>query len=326
MNHAQPFDTIIIGGSYAGLAAAMALGRSLRRVLIIDSGLPCNRQTPHSHNFLTQDGATPAAIAAQARQQVLAYDTVTITNGLAVSAAPQLAGFSVTTAAGEQYIGKTLLFATGMTDIMPAIPGFAECWGISVLHCPYCHGYEVRGAVTGILSNGDMGFDFGQLIRQWTSQLTVFTNGPATFTETQQEVLQQRNISIIEKEIAAIAHENGQINALHFTDGSQAPVTAMYARPVMQQHCPLPAALQCELTEMGHIKVDALQHTSIPGVYAAGDSTNPFRSVAMAVSTGTMAGAAINRDLILEGKADLQVLLQQAAAVAQQLNAAPRVR
>ncbi|KAA2239329.1 NAD(P)/FAD-dependent oxidoreductase [Chitinophaga agrisoli] len=302
MEHLQPFDTIIIGGSYAGLSAAMALGRSLRRVLIIDSGLPCNRQTPHSHNFITHDGETPAAIAAKARQQVLAYDTITFTNGLAVAAVPQLAGFTVETAAGEQYTAKTLLFATGMTDIMPAIPGFAECWGISVLHCPYCHGYEVRGAVTGILSNGDIGFEFGRLIRQWTSRLTIFTNGPAIFSDTQVKELQQRNISIEEKEIAAVAHDQGQLNAIHFTDGSQAPLTALYARPVMQQHCPIPAALQCELTETGLIKVDMMQHSSIPGVYAAGDSTNPFRSLAMAVSTGTMAGAAINRDLILEGK------------------------
>src|SRR5690606_19368783 len=146
---------IIIGGSYAGLSAAMALGRSLRKVLIIDAGKPCNRQTPHSHNFITQDGKTPAEISSIARAQVAQYETVTFLSGFAVEGKKTNSGFEIKTEKGEIFESKKLILATGVKDIMSEIPGFAECWGISVIHCPYCHGYEVRNEKTGILANGD---------------------------------------------------------------------------------------------------------------------------------------------------------------------------
>ncbi|MEM7297910.1 MAG: NAD(P)/FAD-dependent oxidoreductase, partial [Bacteroidota bacterium] len=134
MNNKQDFDVIIIGGSYAGLSAAMALGRSLRNVLIIDSGLPCNRQTPHSHNFITQDGKTPSEIATAAKSQVLEYDTVQFLEDLASSGKRIAHGFEVLTASGKKVTAKKLVFATGIKDIMPEIKGFADCWGISVVH------------------------------------------------------------------------------------------------------------------------------------------------------------------------------------------------
>ena len=132
-----------IGGSYAGLSAALSLGRAMRRVLMLDSGQPCNWQTPHSHNFLTQDGSPPAALAAVARAQVLAYPTVQLRNDLATGVTG--ASFTVTTAAGPTVRAKKLLFATGICDLLPPVPGLATCWGISVIHCPYCHGYEYQG-------------------------------------------------------------------------------------------------------------------------------------------------------------------------------------
>ncbi|MEL6971969.1 MAG: NAD(P)/FAD-dependent oxidoreductase, partial [Bacteroidota bacterium] len=149
------FDVIIVGGSYSGLSAAMALGRSLRNILIIDSGLPCNRQTPHSHNFITQDGEQPAAIAEKAKAQVLNYDTIRFLHGKAISGKKTENGFTITTQKEETFTAKKLVFATGVKDIMPDIGGFSACWGISVIHCPYCHGYEVKNEKTGILANGD---------------------------------------------------------------------------------------------------------------------------------------------------------------------------
>src|SRR5690606_408454 len=136
------FDVIIIGGSYAGLSSAMTLGRALRNVLMIDSGKPCNRQTPHSHNFITQDGEEPGTIAEKAKAQVLKYDTVKFLNDLAVSGKKTENGFVIATETGKEFATKKLVFATGVKDIMPGIKGFSECWGISVIHCPYCHGYE----------------------------------------------------------------------------------------------------------------------------------------------------------------------------------------
>src|SRR5690606_24019090 len=134
------YDVIIIGGSYAGLSAAMALGRSRRTVLIIDEGRPCNRQTPHAHNLITHDGDAPADIARRAKEQVLAYPTVRFIRDKALSAAGADGAFDVGTASDHAYRAKKLLLATGVRDLTPPIPGFAECWGISVLHCPYCHG------------------------------------------------------------------------------------------------------------------------------------------------------------------------------------------
>src|SRR5688500_15844678 len=136
METIQEYDVIIIGGSYAGLSAAMALGRSLRQVLIIDSSKPCNQQTPHSHNFITQDGETPKGIAEKAKAQVLKYDTVKFYNGIATEGTKTENGFEIKTQSGGRFTSKKLLFATGVKDQFPDINGFAECWGISVLHCP----------------------------------------------------------------------------------------------------------------------------------------------------------------------------------------------
>src|SRR3990170_4746146 len=197
MMQSKNFDVIIIGGSYSGLAAGMALGRALRQVMIIDSGKPCNRQTPHSHNFLTQDGKTPKEIATLAKQQVERYDTIVFFNGLAINGVKTENGFTVQTDSGQTFSAKKLIFATGIKDIMLNIDGYAECWGISVLHCPYCRGYEVRNQRTGILSNGEHGFEFSSLISNWTEDLTLFTNGASTLTAEQTTKIQRHHIKIV---------------------------------------------------------------------------------------------------------------------------------
>jgi thioredoxin reductase len=301
MEHEQTLDVIIIGGSYAGLSAAMALGRSLRQVLIIDSGKPCNRQTPHSHNFLTHDGATPAAIAAIGREQVLAYPTVHLKQGYVVNAVQEHNAFVVTTETGEQFTAAKLLLATGVQDLMPPIPGFAECWGISVLHCPYCHGYEVKNMPTGVLFNGEMAFEFSRMIRHWTKQLTLFTNGPSTLKDEQTAQLKALDISIREQPITNIIHEKGYLQTIQLQDGSAHPLTAMYTRPAMQQQ-EVVQSLGCTLTESGYVVIDDFQQTTVPGVYAAGDNTTMFRAVSVAIAAGTKAGAMMNKTLIEEGR------------------------
>jgi thioredoxin reductase len=300
MNDRTDFDAIIVGGSYAGLSAAMALGRALRNVLVIDSGLPCNRHTPHSHNFITQDGEKPQAIAAKAKAQVLKYDTVKFMEGLATSGKQTENGFSITTESGEIFKAKKLIFASGVKDTMPDIQGFAECWGTSVIHCPYCHGYEVRNEKTGILANGDFAFHYAQLIRNWTKDLTIFTNGKSTLTQEQTDKISKHHIPIVEKEIARMNQENGQLEQLIFTDQSAVELKAIYSRPAFEQHCKIPELLGCELTEQGLIKVDPFQKTSVANVFACGDNTTMMRSVACAVSTGNIAGAVLNNDMTEE--------------------------
>jgi thioredoxin reductase len=291
------FDVIIIGGSYAGLSAAMALGRSLRNVLIIDSGLPCNRQTPYSHNFITQDGEKPSVIAEKAKAQVLDYDTVKLYNGLAVSGNKIENGFIITTQADEKFTAKKLIFATGIKDIMPDIKGFEECWGISVIHCPYCHGYEFRNQKTGILSNGEKAFQVTSLVNNLTDNITILTSGKAEFNTEQITKLNRHNIQIIEKEILEMEHDNGHIKNVIFKDGSKMNFNAMYASVPFKQHFDVPVDLGCELTEQGYIKVDMFQKTTEKGIFACGDNASMMRAVSSAVFSGTIAGSMANKEL-----------------------------
>ena len=294
------FEVIIIGGSYAGLSAAMSLGRSLRKTLLIDSGKPCNAQTPHSHNFLTQDGKTPKQIAVIGKEQVKSYPTIHFYDGLAINGRRTDEGFEISTATGDTFSAEKLIFATGLKDKMPEIKGYAECWGISVIHCPYCHGYEVKHEKTGILGNGDAGFEYARLISNWTKDLTIFTNGPSTFTTEQTAKISGHGIGIVEKPVAELVHTAGKLEKIVFNDHSEEEITAIYSRPAFKQHSDIPEQLGCALTETGLLKLEMYQQTSIPGVYAAGDNSHMARSVALAVSAGSMAGAMINRELIEE--------------------------
>ncbi|MXO07339.1 NAD(P)/FAD-dependent oxidoreductase [Flavobacterium sp. HBTb2-11-1] len=294
------FEVIIIGGSYSGLSAAMSLGRSLRQVLVIDSGLPCNRQTPHSHNFITQDGEKPAVISAKAKLQVDVYKTVQFYNGLAVKALKTENGFEIETESGAIFTTRKVLFATGVKDLLPDIEGFANCWGISVLHCPYCHGYEVKNEKTAIIANGEMGFEFAKLISNWTKDLRLCTNGKSELTSDQTQTLKKHGVLILEEEIDSFDHMDGYVKNIIFRNGEKIDVKAIYARPPFKQHCTIPETLGCDISEQSLLKVDAMQKTNIPGIFASGDCTTPMRSVAIAVSTGSFAGAVINKELIDE--------------------------
>ncbi|WP_405566579.1 NAD(P)/FAD-dependent oxidoreductase [Polaribacter sp. Asnod6-C07] len=300
MEKRKVFDVVIIGGSYAGLSAAMALGRSLRNVLIIDSGKPCNRQTPYSHNFITQDGVKPIEIFQKAKSQVLEYDTVQFLNDLVISTTKISDGFEIETKLKEKIKAKKVLFSTGVKDIMPNIKGFSDCWGISILHCPYCHGYEVANKDLGIIANGKTAFELCTLIQNWSKNLTLFTNGKSELTEKQIEIISKLKITIVEKEIEELMHLNGNIEKISFKDGAKTKIDAIFSRVPFDQHCKIPTEIGCKTNDSGHFEVDFFQKTNIEDVYAAGDITSPFRAVSLATSSGTIAGAAINMELIKE--------------------------
>lgn len=298
MRDPKQYDVIIVGGSYAGLAAAMALGRALRQVLVIDGGNPCNKQTPYSHNFLTNDGKPPAEITALAREEVQRYRNVALLNGMVTKGKKTDEGFDIELESGDKYTAKKLVFATGIKDIFPDIPGFAESWGISVLHCPYCHGYEVRGQKIGILANGELALELASLISNWTDNLTVYTNGFSTLAPEQVAKLRKHNIEIIEDKIARLDQDKGYVTQIVFENGRYAPVAAIYARLPFIQHSPLPAELGCQLTPEGYLKIDLAQKTTLPGIFACGDNTTRMRTVANAVSMGTTTGLMVNKELI----------------------------
>jgi len=294
------FEVIIVGGSYSGLSAAMSLGRSLRQVLVIDSGLPCNRQTPHSHNFITQDGEKPAVISVKAKLQVDIYKTVQFYNGLAVKALQIDKGFEIETESGDVFTSRKVLFATGVKDLFPEIVGFADCWGISVLHCPYCHGYEVKNEKTAIIANGEMGFEYAKLISNWTKDLGLCTNGKSELTLEQTQILKNQGVLILENEIDSLEHNEGYVSNIIFKNEEKISVKAIYAKVPFEQHCSLPEELGCEINEQGYLKVDFMQKTTVPGIFGSGDATTQMRSVALAVSSGFFAGAVINKELIDE--------------------------
>jgi len=303
MQHKQQrgiLDAIIIGGSYAGLSAAMALARSLRKVLIIDEGLPCNRQTPHSHNFLTQDGRTPAEIAALGKEQVLAYSSIAWLDDRAVKAERSSVGFTVETKYGEVIRTKKIILATGIHDKLPNIPGFQECWGITVIHCPYCHGYEFRNEPTAIFAQGERALHLASLVRNLTPQVTIVTSGASGFDPTQLAKLERNDIILVEEGLRSITHQNGKIESLELDNGKLLAVTALYAAVPFTQTSDLHKRLGCEETDQGYIKVDNFQKTNVPGIYACGDNSTMMRSVANAVYTGNLTGAMVNKDLVDE--------------------------
>lgn len=288
------YDVIIIGGSYAGLSAAMALGRSLKNTLIIDNGIPCNRQTPHSHNFITQDGEKPKVIAERAREQVAQYKSIEFLNAKAIKGKKLEGKFEIQTEEGDKIFAKKLIFATGIKDLLPEIKGFTACWGISVIHCPYCHGYEFKGKKTAIMIDNEKAFHIAQLVNNLTDNITILTSGKTYFSEVQLQKLKDHHIDIIDKEVLEIVHHLGNVNAVTFTDGSQVPFDAIYASVPFIQHSQIPQELGCELNEQGYIKTDSFQMTNIKGVFACGDNTSPMRSVANAVAAGNLTGAMVN--------------------------------
>lgn len=294
------FEVVILGGSYAGLSAALALGRSKRKVLIVDSGKPCNISTPYSHNFLTQDGVEPQVIASQAKDQVLKYPTVSWMDGLAIELSKADKLFEISTLDHWKVLARRVIFATGLKDLLPEIPGFADCWGKTIIHCPYCHGYEVRGRKTGIMIRGAEALEMVRLIQHWAGDLTLFLNGDETLSEEDRRLMIEKDVNIVDQPIRKVIHDHGTIRSLELEDGKSVSIDALYARVATAQKSSLPEQSGCKLTESDHVEVDMFGKTTVEGIYAVGDCAHPMRSVATAVYSGNMAGAMLNKEMIEE--------------------------
>ena len=299
MENETIFDAIIIGGSYAGLSSAMALGRSIRKVLVIDGGTPCNRPTPYSHNFLSRDGQTPTEISEISRAQVAKYPTVSFLEDLALTVTKTENHFEVVVQSGRAYNSKKIVLATGLKDHFPEIEGFKDCWGISIIHCPYCHGYEYRGKTTGILYQKHMPFHYLQMISNWTNDLTVFTNGQDLLTPDEYSILENHNIQINTSIFQSIEHNSGNIKKINFENNQSFELDALYAPVPTTINGQLHEQLGCEINDMEHLATDHFQETNVKGVYACGDIA-AHRSLPLAVQTGSVAGIAINNALIEE--------------------------
>ena len=293
-------DAIIIGGSFAGLSAALYIARARRHVCIIDTGSPRNRFAAHSHGFFAQDGSAPGTMLATARSQVAAYPTVTFIEGEATSAAKEADGFSVKLTTGDVLEGARLVLAFGISDELPAIPGLAERWGKSVLHCPYCHGFEVSGQRLGVLNVSPMSIHQAMLIAEW-GPTTLYLDGASEPDEASLATLAQRGVAIEPAPVKALHGEGAQLTAIELGDGRMSGVDALYLGPRTRLNSGIADQLGCELEEgqFGSvIRTDPQRMTTVPGVYAAGDIARSAHNVTWASADGVTAGVAVHRSLV----------------------------
>lgn len=297
------YQVIIIGGSYAGLSAALTLVRSLRTVLVIDDGNPCNKQVPIAHNLIGHDGQTPGEIKKSTKESLSSYPDFYWCTGTARHIEKKSASFAVKTKEGNTFIGHKILFASGLRDIFPKIKGFEACWGKSIFSCPYCDAYELRNGQVALLGNGKKGYEMAMLIKHWCQKVTLFSNGTTQLNDKQARKLAKLEIPVIESEIQEIYHTNGQlstIDCLTPKTNRQQHFDAAFAVLDHEQRSTLPQSLGCKTLKGGHIKIDKFHQTTIKGVYAAGDCCSLFRSIASSIADGNKTGAFINQQLIKE--------------------------
>lgn len=294
------YDTIIIGGSFAGLSAALYLGRAGRSVCVLDTGKPRNRFADASHGLFSQDGNNPMAMIATMRSQVAAYPTIHFVNQSATDAIrTEDNTFNVALMNGEVVTATTLLLAFGITDILPDIPGLIARWGKTVIHCPYCHGYEFSGKRLGVLNLSPMSFHQACLISEW-GPTTFFLNGEMLTLEASTD-LSSRGIAIEPTPVDRIIGEGTSLSAIALSDGHQPPLDALFISPLYRFNSDLANRLGCEIEagSLGSIvKVDEMKATNITGVFAAGDITRMGHTVTFACADGVMAALAIHRRLI----------------------------
>ncbi|WP_115788174.1 NAD(P)/FAD-dependent oxidoreductase [Arthrobacter silvisoli] len=326
------YDVVVIGGGAAGLSAALVLSRAGRKVLVVDSGSPRNAPAAHMHGFLSRDGMPPGELLALGREEVRGYGGEVL-DGVVLDLVPDGAsGFWVLlagagqTGAGQTGAGQTgagqagtgqagaggnpaasgrrisarrVLVATGLRDELPEIEGLAELWAKDVLHCPYCHGYEVRDRPLGVLGNSPDSVRYVQLIRQWAKDVVLFIP-PGLLTVQQRMELTARAIGIVEGTAGRVVAQDGHLSGVEMTDGRLVPRGALFVPPRFVPNNGLLNGLACEMDDAGWVVTDGTGQTSVSGAYVAGNLANPRAQVITAASEGSAAAAAINADLVEE--------------------------
>jgi thioredoxin reductase len=294
------YDVVIVGAGSAGLSAALALGRARRKVLVLNGGAPRNAPTNASHNFFTRDGTPPGELLKIGLEQLKPYGTeVQSHNAEAIKKNKDV--FELTLDNGQRVGSRKIILATGVVDVLPDIPGFRELWGKNIHHCPYCHGWEVRDRPLAVYAQGELGYQFAVMIRHWSKDLVVCSNGDAPFSNEQRQHLKHLHHEVIETPIQHLETGEDGLRAIIFRDGRRLEREHIFMRPPHQQRSPLASQLGCVMSDDGlYVKVDAKGETSVPGVYAAGDMAGQMHAVSQAVASGTLAGAMLNHALVFE--------------------------
>ncbi len=289
-------DVIVIGGGYAGMAATLQLLRARRSVLVIDAGLRRNRTASHSYGFLGQDGADPAELARTARTQLEAYPTLTWKEGEVVRATGANDKFQVTLTTGEDFAGRRLLFATGVADELPPVPGLAERWGRSEFHCPYCHGYELDQGQIGVIATGPMSLHQAQLLPDW-GKVTLLTNTALIVDQAAHEDLDRRGVKV---EGTPIDRIEGDADVI-LTDGRTLGFAGLFTAPRCSPASQVAEVMGCAVMETplgSQLRTSDEKETTLRGAFACGDVARVPHSVSLAVADGAWAGAQVHRSLV----------------------------
>jgi len=306
------YDVVVVGGGPAGLSAALALGRARRSVLVVDAGAPRNAPAGHVHNYLGREGVAPVDLLAAGRAEVALYGgsvvTGTVTSAERVGSAGADDGFRVTLEGGQAVLARRLLVATGLVDELPAVPGVAERWGRDVLHCPYCHGWEVRDQALGILGTGPMAVHQALLFRQWSPDVTLFLHTAPDPTKEQWEQLAARGIEVVDSEVAALEVTDDRLSGVRLRSGQVFPRQAVVIAPTFTARSDLLTTLGVSAAEervgdyvLGSaVPADATGATGVPGVWVAGNVTDLRGQVIGSAAAGLNTGAAVNADLVAE--------------------------
>ncbi len=294
-------DVIVVGGSYAGMAAALQLLRARRTVLVIDAGRRRNRAASTSHGFLGHDGSDPAEIARVARAQLERYPTLRWIEGTAIAASGAMDHFMVATGDGAIHHARRILLALGVSDTLPPVPGLAERWGRSVFHCPYCHGYELDQGSVGVVATGPMSVHQASLLAEW-GRVTLLANGVLQIEQDARDALAARNVAV---ETARIDRIEGHADVV-LEDGRRLAFAGLFAAPRNVPASDIAGQLGCELmdTPMGmQIRTDAAKATTVAGVHACGDAARVPHSLSLAVGDGAWAGAQVHQSLVFAAAA-----------------------
>jgi thioredoxin reductase len=309
-------DVVVVGGGAAGLTGALTLARARRSVLVADAGEPRNRPASGVHGFLTRDGLPPAELVALGRAEVERYGG-TVVDGRVAALAGSAGAFAITLEDGRAFRARRLLVTTGLVDELPEVPGLRELWGTDVVHCPYCHGYEVRDEPIGVLSTGPLSMHQTQLFRQWSADVMLFLDTGPRPSAGEAQALAARGIAVVEGEVSALEIEGGRLRGVRLASGEVVPRRVLAVAPRFVARAELLAGIGLEATEDERgagrrIEADRTGLTAVPGVWVAGNVTDLAGWVVGAASAGGMAGAAINNDLIAE---DTRAAVERAAAV-----------
>ncbi|GAA1979684.1 NAD(P)/FAD-dependent oxidoreductase [Catenulispora subtropica] len=302
----QHYDVVIIGGGPAGLSAALMLTRARRRVLVVDARAQRNAKAAHMHGFLSRDGMPPMELLELGRAEVLSYGGVVVTD-FAEKVERTGTGFTVTLASGCVPTARQLLVTTGLTDVLPDVPGVSDLWAVDVHVCPYCHGWEVRDGALATLATGPMSTHHTLLLRQWTDDLVYFLDGHP-LEDADRARLAARGVVVEERRVRRLVETEGRMSGVELEDGTVIPREGLFLVPRFQPNSMLLDALGCESDpETGWPVIGPGGRTSVPGVWAAGNVADPSGGVIAGAGAATMTAAQINAALV---EADVEAALE----------------